>query len=362
MSTAARRLFALLRATLRGDMDEPALFDGCDRDAWREIYRLSLRQGVLALAWDGIKLLPEAVRPPQDLRLQWAVNVDRIEKVYRRQKAAIASLAGFYREHGIPMMLLKGHGLSLFYPVPEHRPCGDIDIWLYGRQPEADKLVAGKWGIPVDVHKEHHTTFDVDGIMVENHYDFVNTLTHASNARIERLLKRCAAEPGEEVSIGGAGVFLPPAQFNALFLLRHAAMHFAAVDIGLRHVVDWYVFVARYHDRIDWPALNAAARDAGMMPFVNSLNAICIDYLGLDAGFFPRFAHDAELEERVLNDILTPEFSVEQPSGLLPVVWFKTRRWWANRWKHRMVYDEGLAGAFVRSVWAHLKRPQSIAG
>ena len=71
---------------------------------------------------------------------------------------------------------------------------------------------------------------------------------------------------------------------------------------------------------------------------------------------------DAELEKRVLDEILSPAFSGEQPEGLLRVVRFKTRRWWANRWKHRLVFDEGLAGAFVRSVWAHLKRPQSIAG
>ena len=43
------------------------------------------------------------------------------------------------------------------------------------------------------------------------------------------------------------------------------------------------------------------------------------------------------------------------------VVRFKIRRWWANRWKHRLVFDEGLAGAFVHSAWAHLKRPRSIA-
>ena len=196
MTRAAERLFALVRATLRNRMDDASLFEGTDAAQWREIYDLSSVQGVLAQAWDGMQLLPEAMRPPRALRLQWAVNVERIEKVYRRQERAIARLAAFYREHAIPMMLLKGYGLSLFYPVPEHRPCGDIDIWLFGRQPEADKLVAREWGVPVDVHKEHHTTFDVDGIMVENHYDFVNKETHASNARLERLFKQYAAQPG----------------------------------------------------------------------------------------------------------------------------------------------------------------------
>lgn len=361
MTRAAERLFALVRATLRGRMDDAALFEGTDAALWREIYDLSSAQGVLAQAWDGIQFLPEAVRPSKALRLQWAVNVDRIENTYRRQERAIARLAAFYREHAIPMMLLKGYGLSLFYPVPEHRPCGDIDIWLFGRQPEADRLVAREWGAPVDVHKEHHTTFDVDGIMVENHYDFVNTQTHASNARLERLFKQYAAQPGESVAVGGVAVYLPSEQLNALFLLRHAAVHFAAINIGLRHVVDWCVFVAHCHGRVDWTALYAAAREAGMVRFLDCLNAVCIDYLGLDAPSLPAFERDAELEKRVLDEILSPAFSDERPEGLLRVVRFKARRWWTNRWKHRLVFDEGLAGAFVRSAWAHLKRPRSIA-
>lgn len=287
MTRAAERLFALVRATLRNRMDDASLFEGTDAAQWREIYDLSSVQGVLAQAWDGMQLLPEAMRPPRALRLQWAVNVERIEKVYRRQERAIARLAAFYREHAIPMMLLKGYGLSLFYPVPEHRPCGDIDIWLFGRQPEADKLVAREWGVPVDVHKEHHTTFDVDGIMVENHYDFVNKETHASNARLERLFKQYAAQPGESVAVAGVAVYLPSEQLNALFLLRHAAVHFAAINIGLRHVLDWCVFVAHCHDRIDWPALYAVARETRMVGFLNCLNALCVDCLGLEAPSLP---------------------------------------------------------------------------
>ena len=86
-----------------------------------------------------------------------------------------------------------------------------------------------------------------------------------------------------------------------------------------------------------------------------------LDCLGLEAPSLPDFERDAELEKRVLDEILSPAFSGEQPEGLLRVVRFKPRRWWANRWKHRLVFDEGLAGAFVHSAWAHLKRPRSIA-
>ena len=361
MSAAAEKLFALLRAALHERMADAALFANCEVAEWREIYRLSSEQGVLAQAWDGMKLLPEAVWPPQEMRLQWAFNVDRIEKRYHKQEKIIARLAAFYREHDIPMMLLKGHGLSLFYPVPEHRPCGDIDIWLFGKQDEADKLIAREWGISVDEDKEHHTTFDIDGILVENHYDLVNTQTHASNRWIESLLKQYAAQPGNSVTIAGVPVFMPSEQFNALFILRHTGAHFAAARIGLRHLIDWFSIVKHSRGRIDWEALYAVAQKAHMQDFLNCLNAICIDHLGLDAALFPAFLRNAELENRVLNEILSPEFPQDVPSGLLRAVWFKTRRWWAHRWKHCMVYDEALTGAFFHSVWAHLKRPKSIA-
>ena len=154
MTRAAERLFALVRATLRNRMDDASLFEGTDAAQWREIYDLSSVQGVLAQAWDGMQLLPEAMRPPRALRLQWAVNVERIEKVYRRQERAIARLAAFYREHAIPMMLLKGYGLSLFYPVPEHRPCGDIDIWLFG--PGVGRSGRRAQGAPHDVRRRRH--------------------------------------------------------------------------------------------------------------------------------------------------------------------------------------------------------------
>lgn len=360
-NTATNGLFALLRAALHGKMEDTALFARCDEACWGEIYRRSSVQGVLAVAWDGLQMLPGELRPPRALLLEWAFNVEQIEKRYRRHEAAVTCLAAFYHKHGFPMMLLKGYGLSLSYPVPSHRPFGDIDIWLYGRQPEADRVVARELGLRIDEDKEHHTTFLFDGIMVENHYDLVNNETHSSNRRIEQPLKRFAAQPGESVELGGVPVGLPSVPFNALFLLRHAAVHFAAVNIGLRHVLDWYVFIERNAGKIGWEELYALAREANMDRFLGCLNAICVEDLGLDPSLLPPFTVDPKLKERVLNEILSPEFSAPKPTGLLPNMWFKTRRWWANRWKHRIVYDEGLAGAFVNSVRVHLKRPKSIS-
>lgn len=365
---AIRELFfALLRAGLHPDRAAgPVTLPASN--PWPALCRLAAAQGVSAIVRDGLEtlhaqgLLADEAMPPRTIRLQWALNVERIEQLYARQRRVIGRLAAFMHGHGIPMMLLKGYGLSLSYPRPEHRPCGDIDVWFYGRQQEADELLRRERQVQIDEDVHHHTTFTLDGILIENHFDFLNIHAHLSNRPIEEQLQRCAREePSEQVEVDGAPVQLPPANFNALFLLRHAAMHFAAMEIGMRHVADWAMFIEHSHNGIDWEALYVLARRMNMHRFLNCLNAIAIDRLGVDAGMIPAFDRDPALEERVLADILQPEFSETPPAGgLLRTVWFRTRRWWCNRWKHRIVYNEGLLWTFLVQVRSHLMKPRSL--
>ena len=163
--------FSLLRIGL-GTESPREILPELAKLQWGEIYRLAVRQGTGALIWDALRQLHAMEYLPLSLRVQWAYNVEQIEDRYRKQEKVLAGLSKFYASHSISLMLLKGYGLSFCYPGPEHRECGDIDIWLFGRQREADELLCREWGIRIDEDKHHHTVFLIDGIMVENHYDF----------------------------------------------------------------------------------------------------------------------------------------------------------------------------------------------
>ena len=77
------------------------------------------------------------------------------------------------------------------------------------------------------------------------------------------------------------------------------------------------MFILRYCDKIDWTELYATARRMNMHRFLNCINAISINNIGVDAKLFPSFERDLKLEERVLNDILHPEFSEKFPEKVL---------------------------------------------
>lgn len=368
MDATKSRLLALVRAALGGGRINEQDFAGLSSDAWNSLTRLAAVQGVMALTWDCLQQLPEACQPPREVRIRWAMSTEQIARHYARQRTVIAKLASFYTSIGIRMMLLKGYGLSLCYPTPEQRPCGDVDIWLFGEQTRADKAMRSAWQVAIDEDKHHHTVFHIDGVMVENHYDFLNVHAHASNRDIEAMLRREVTREGETIQLPlgessdaqQVSVLLPTADFNALFLLRHAAGHFAAQEIVLRHVIDWMLFVKRYHTQIDWAGLETTMRTMNMHRFLYCMNVMAIN-LGLDEGIVPPFERDSALEKRVFEDVLEPEFDQTLPKGnLVKVVWYKTRRWWKNRWKHRIVYREGLLETFIRSSWSHLLKPKSI--
>ena len=330
---------------------------------------------------DGIECLPKEVRPPKLLMLQLIGEVlQNYEYRHEQYWRAIAELADFYNSHGFKMMVLKGYACAMDWPKPGHRPSGDIDIWLFGEQKAADEALLNlndnandnlespegsdknlpKNRIEIDNSHHHHTVFYWRDFMVENHYDFINVHHHRSNVAFERILKRLGEDDSHFVELYGERVYLPSPDLHALFLLKHMMLHFASGELSLRHVLDWGFFVKAHGSNVDWKYVTGVLEEFGMREMSGIFNAICGEQLGFSLNDNVNFCVDRELKERVLNEILSPEFVGETPSALIPRIVFKYRRWKANGWKHRLCYKESMWSAFWSGVWNHLLKPGSI--
>ena len=341
---------------------------------WDAIYGHAVRHGLPAVLVDGVNKLKEAVSeknsvslPPTETMLRWIGEaLQSFELPRQRYLQAIASLAAFYNAHGYRMMVLKGYACSLNWPRPEHRHCGDIDIWLFDRQREADATLAKKTGISIDATHHHHTVFDWGGYMVENHYDFVNVHSYRSSRRMEKLFKQLGAfeQSGhgfehQQVELAGVPLWLPSPNLHALFLLRHMGAHFAAIVITLRQLLDWAFFAEKHTGEIDWEWLQGVLVEYRMSDFFNCMNAICVEDLGFDADIFPRADFDRTLKERILTDILDPKYHVEEPEGFIPKMAYKYRRWQGNSWKQRLVYDDNRFVSFWTGLKEHVVKPET---
>lgn len=326
---------------------------------WVQLKALADKQGLSAVVLDGIDRFK--VNIPQSFTLQWIGEVlQNYEQRYKQYENALSSLAGFYNSQGFKMMVLKGYACSLDWPKPKHRPCGDIDIWLFGDQKEADGALAKDKAIQIDNSHHHHTVFSWNGFMVENHYDFIEVHYRKSSHSLETILKEQGVDDTHFVELLGEKVYVPSPNLHALFLSRHALEHFASENVTIRHLLDWAFFVKAHGKDVDWKWLNGVLEQFGMLPIFNIFNAICIKDLGFEASMFPEAEIDLQMKNRVLNEILSPEFNEVQPTGLIPRVAFKYRRWKANGWKHQFCYKESRWSAFWTGTWNHILKPSSI--
>lgn len=373
MIVAREALFALLRLGLSFESycnNNNDLFSLLDSKKWRNVFQLSIQQGVNAIVADGLQLLLKNpcnkelsksldVAPLKLQKMQWLGSSLTIERIYEQHKRVMSELAAFYSSHGIKMLVTKGYGLSLNYPVPNHRPLGDIDIWLFGEQKRGDKALSEK-GIKIDYGHHHHTIFNYKGVTIENYSDFLCVPGHRKNASYERILKRLAHEESIKSEINGEEIYYPSANFNALFILKHSATHFASTEMNLRQLLDWGLFILKHGKDVDWQMVIKVAQKYNLYRFMSCQNALCVDYLGFPSEAFPEFERNKELETRVLNDILSPEFNKKAPKGFIKGLLFKYERWRANIWKHKITFPESLTETLLTQIFAHLLKPSSL--
>lgn len=360
--------FTLLRTAISGDPIDLCYYQEITTSEWQEVMSIAKKQGLLGILFGTLERLPKKQMPPIGIIMEWFGQKEFIKLRYERHKHVIGHLAKFYDEIGLRMMLLKGYGLSLNYPQPEFRPSGDIDIFLLTQDgfkfkvssdkplyKIADELITEKLGVEIDNSHHHHSVFMFENEMVENHFELISVADHPSSKRIEKVLQKEVKKDYSTINVDGSVILLPSVRANALFLVRHCASHFVSTGMTLRQLLDWLLFVRA--NKMPWEWLYGILKAENMDKFVDAMNMIGIQYLAMPLSLFPTPQCSSKLMERILADMLDPEFKEKENGSLLGGLWVKPRRFIHNRWKHEICYKDSFLTGFIFTLWAKLLKP-----
>lgn len=212
-----RDLLLLVRLALRGeplDNDTVREFRTWPAERWTQVIALAQQQSVTGLLCHALSLVPEGASPlgiPDKLLFPLVSRADGIERRNRQMAALAAALVEQLTDAGLHPQVLKGPETARYYPRPELREYGDIDLYLPASElpqlqqvvPEAVKSPDGTWhftreGVDVDVH----------GKWLDLPY---------------------AASPLSA---------FPSAEATLLMLSVHALKHAVGTGVGLRQLVD----------------------------------------------------------------------------------------------------------------------------
>lgn len=343
---------------------------------WTDVIDILINQGISGLCFDVIEDIPRDRRPMRKELMRWHGYTTMIEHNYHVHKQTISKIVELFANTDINVNLIKGYGLSLNWPVPEHRPCCDIDIFpvfsgkthicyneMHNRVDCAWRLVnklIEKSGKKVIYNNPHHSQFWIDGILIENHKTLMDVKKIASNKIYEDFLESLIAEDTNTkiVSIGDSNFTILTKELAIMHLLRHTIGDFSTIGMTLRQLVDWAMSVRTYGYSINWLFVYKIAERFNMHIFLSSINGICVRYLGMNDNMFPIRYPNVQLENRIINDILNPEFhdKIPQVNNKFKYAIVKIKRTFINRWKYKISYNDSFCKILWTTSWNRIRR------
>lgn len=292
---AQQQFLELLRAGLWGTPADPALFTEEATD-WKEILRIAKEQTVQVIVADGIETLPKEKWPPKQAMIRLMMTRVKTSQMHTLLNTTLCQVVNALNAEGIPSVLLKGQGVAKNYRLPESRMCGDIDLYVGKENFEKASDVICTLG-PTQVKEEIeqdalHRNFTINGTEIELH----KYSTSSANQKQRRLINKWTKESLDNhfnddslpsVNFGQTSVSIPSADFNAVFLLHHAARHMITEGISLRQICDWTIFLHRHHTEINEAELQETLRELHMSSIWKEFGILAVTMLHLDATALP---------------------------------------------------------------------------
>ena len=311
---------------------------------WELFYTLSKKQGVTAITFEAIKNIPKEIAPQKTVTLKWLSNALSIEQLMMQKERIAIEFAEELSKRDIQTSVLKGLAYASYYPNPYHRESGDLDCYLMGKKDVGDKITVEIGGKMEEAGYKHSHLY-YKGLTIENH----NYLTSFDNTKLgiktEQLLQELINQ--ECRPIGDTKLQNPSADFNALFLIKHAQRHFIKEGICVRHLLDWAFFLKSESQNVNWEKVIPMMNECRILEFAKVMTRLCIEQLGMTIDI-EELSSPMKISDAVLADILG-----EQPDlfheNFVQKIGRIMRRFY-RMWKFRSLADE----SYCRLVWNSL--------
>lgn len=169
----------------------------------------------------------------------------------------------------VPYVILKGTSAAKYYPHPEFRTMGDIDIMT--RREDVDTAYQQLINSGYQQIKELNREISVakDGIVIELHRRFAS-LNDPEQAKYLDDLVIEHINPTHTL----------PDLVNGIVLLEHVSQHLEE-GLGLRQIIDWMMFVDKCLPDEKWPDFYYLVKNIGLEILAVVITKMCEVYLGL---------------------------------------------------------------------------------
>ena len=237
------KFFELIQITL-GDRERFSQIP--NEKEWKQLYILATKQSLTSFLIEGVNKVKNDnpdLNLNQTLMLEWIGVGLQTEAYNKLQNQRAKELYYQFKDGGLRGCILKGQGTALYYDHPEHRQCGDIDIWVEGGRDELLNFVKER-GLTTDGIDYQHTNVKFFGdVEVEMHFKPSFMYSPFTNKRLQRFFEEKSEKQYSNFD-ERVGFTHTTKDFDLVFSMVHIYRHIFSEGIGLRQLVDYYYILS----------------------------------------------------------------------------------------------------------------------
>ena len=296
-------LFELLRGELWGT---GLSFSQLSHTEFEELMEMAGEQTVTGLVGDC--LIKNNIKLEREDALGLYAKMKAIEKANARVNENLVSFVNFMERKGIDYIIVKGQVAGSFYPNPNARMSGDVDLYFVGENYEKIKsLVEQRLGKQLSKLSDgKHVEFEVNGVIFELHDKLSRLATRKHQAYWDQMIDNAILEGTDTVMINGKEIKTLSATYNAMYIFVHLFYHMTASGVGLRQLCDWAMILNRTHPNppclgrefdtaesnnkkssLNREDLGGSLLRLGNFKAYKAMGAFLVEYLGLPEEQFP---------------------------------------------------------------------------
>lgn len=241
---------------------------------WEQLIQLAKEHSILNFVYYGVDCLPPEHKPDDEqCNLLYRGMVNAVVRNYNQIEGAKELLEAFEQE-GIYALAVKGICTKNHYPQTDLRTMGDIDILYQPQQDAKVKKVMKQLGYDDYVEGRQHDCYSRRPYLaVEMHRELVEADSIYSNY-YEKIWERVKPKENcryvQEMSL----------EDEYIYTLVHLARHFQNGGIGIRFVIDVYVY--NHLDGMDWQYIEAELKKLKLWKFYENISRLAEMWFGTE--------------------------------------------------------------------------------
>lgn len=306
MNSAEKHYFELLQAAI---WDHPVRID--EKIDWASVMQIAKHHTTETLICGAASSMTGDNKPNPSLLNKMKDIMRRNLLSQLKMKQSLITAVTMLREHQIEPILLKGFGLAQFYPNPNLRQFGDIDLFVgLERFHEACDIMkhfpgSYNWGVILDSGR--HFVIELGDHCIETHrvsseitdpkeYDIYMNIEH------EGLV-----EHPQRINFEGFELSIPSKEFMVFFTFHHAWHHFMTTGVGWRQLCDISLALHAYHNQLDATKLVGYVKAMQLMKPWQTFGYLMVNSLGLPEVEFPNYDASCRRRARKLYKCIMKE-------------------------------------------------------